>query len=1471
MKKFFTLLVCLCLSISLFSQFNCATATELWCGETIAGNNYQNCYNTVSEGYCGTDHDEYTGREKIYSFEVKGSAKTIKILLANLTADLDMFLLRSCSPADCVAKSTHSSNYNYEYISVTLDPGVYYIVIDGWAGATSNFYLKLDCVDNSGELECVDAQTISCGQSISDNTSTGSNNTDGLYCNAHGSYNGKEKVYELNLTSTKEVTIIASGLSADLDMFLLNACDRKTCVAVSGKGSTNSEVIRKTLPAGDYYIVLDGYQGVQSPFTLSVNCDGYETVDCDDLVTSYYSGNGSNLKFNYKFNAQSNLEFVAWKVNGNTLATAPHVQFIFPSAGTYNVCAVYKNKSTGQTFTCCKKACISVPTTCEDIISYQYVNGIYKLTMNTNMADVTNVSWRNDTDGVGIDPNNMPASCRTLTISVRYYSTASQCWVVCCRTITFCPPSSCQDAITSSYDASSNTYKFDFVHPSATHLRWKFDETGEVLPDGEFTLPQNWTCKNRTATVYYYDTYLKTWKACCKKFNLCPPQSCDGTIDYDYIADGNKFKFTLNVQGATDAEWSFVEDGTELPDGVFELPDDWTCKDRTVKVAYYDPDYQTWRVCTKRFSICPPDNCGEAIQSDYDESTRTFTFSLDLEGASNFYWRFDEGNVHLPGGKFKIPTGWKCQIFTVSVFWYDSISGCWRVCCKKFNICPPMDCDDNQPTSSFTTDIDGSSVDFTNTSTDFDSVSWDYDGGVANSEGGFTYAPGTYEVCLTVFNDCGSDQSCNQFTIEEEEEESNALLFKIDSIACRTAGTEVIIDVTTRNFEDILTFNFTIQASDSTDIKIKGIESLNPLFESGSNRVVRSDQVRFFWSHTEGQNLEDDALMFRIRILLVNATANPISLKFVDEPVATEAFNGDLEEVDLKTEDGSVCAREAAGLVNIGGKIVTPDSQRPVAKVKVEAISGETDEMITGTDGTFMIEELNFGENYVLRPTKNSDPNNGLNALDIVTLQRHILQISTLDSPYSLIAADVNNDQVINAIDVVLMQRMHLRVIDAYPNNTSWRFIPQSYQFTTDHPLTENYPTEITYNGIDGDYMNENFYGIKIGDLNQSSDPLRSAPGDTLELTIDRVFASSSDQVMINVRANGWEQLSILEGTIQWDSLGLEFVSVGNYGVENFTDDNFGRPSGSKDKLTFYWTEPRNEGQTVPDSTIIFTLTFDVIGDVETEAAVTFADSPLDVSAADNDLEAVTVVENDGQVAILAPLNVQANVKDVSCKFGDDGFIALDVSGATNNYSYLWSNDATTDSIGGLGEGTYAFTVTDIFSGLTVEDSISLISPNQLTIELKDVTSDPDSLATVETSVSGGIPPYAYLWSTGATTDSLINVENGTYDVTVTDQNGCEVRGSIEVDIMSVSIPVIDVIGFNVFPNPTVDKINVTIEEGLDSNIKSWTIFNVLGEKVNEGTLTKDVKTFDIKLGGHSPGLYYLKLGDHSVPILLIR
>ncbi len=148
----------------------------------------------------------------------------------------------------------------------------------------------------------------------------------------------------------------------------------------------------------------------------------------------------------------------------------------------------------------------------------------------------------------------------------------------------------------------------------------------------------------------------------------------------------------------------------------------------------------------------------------------------------------------------------------------------------------------------------------------------------------------------------------------------------------------------------------------------------------------------------------------------------------------------------------------------------------------------------------------------------------------------------------------------------------------------------------------------------------------------------------------------------------------------------------------------------------------------------------------------------------------------------------------------------LSVTPAFNAYS--WSTLENTPSIN-VSAGTYTVTVTDNF-GCTGISTFTAYTP-PVPIITGDSIYCNGSYATIGTT----IPFNSYVWSTGATTDT-IQVQEGTYIVTVTDNNGC--TGSSTGFVVNVSSPVVSISGIQQFCEG--NSIFITATPGFSSY--SW-------------------------------------------------
>jgi gliding motility-associated-like protein len=155
------------------------------------------------------------------------------------------------------------------------------------------------------------------------------------------------------------------------------------------------------------------------------------------------------------------------------------------------------------------------------------------------------------------------------------------------------------------------------------------------------------------------------------------------------------------------------------------------------------------------------------------------------------------------------------------------------------------------------------------------------------------------------------------------------------------------------------------------------------------------------------------------------------------------------------------------------------------------------------------------------------------------------------------------------------------------------------------------------------------------------------------------------------------------------------------------------------------------------------------------------------------------------------------NIDSPVCNGDCNAQITVQHSGGTSPYSYQWNdpNNQTGNMADSLCAGNYQVIITDK-NGCTVTGNYSIVNPPLLTQQLLSTPAycHGDCIGTASTLVSGGVPGYTYLWSdpNSQTSSTATDLCQGTYHVTVTDNNGCSINGVVNVNY-SDSIPVVDV------------------------------------------------------------------------------
>ena len=171
----------------------------------------------------------------------------------------------------------------------------------------------------------------------------------------------------------------------------------------------------------------------------------------------------------------------------------------------------------------------------------------------------------------------------------------------------------------------------------------------------------------------------------------------------------------------------------------------------------------------------------------------------------------------------------------------------------------------------------------------------------------------------------------------------------------------------------------------------------------------------------------------------------------------------------------------------------------------------------------------------------------------------------------------------------------------------------------------------------------------------------------------------------------------------------------------------------------------------------------------------------------------VTVTDLNGctevsQVLLNAALPIDFNFNGTapSCAGLSDGSIDTQVSGGSTPYQYLWSNSSTTADLQNLPCGSYFLTLTDA-AGCVKNYTITLDCPQTisiLSIVPQHISCFGGTSGAVTVQAQGGMLPLNYLWNdpSAQTNATAQNLTAGTYTVTITDANGCNISTSTTIN-----------------------------------------------------------------------------------------
>lgn len=300
-------------------------------------------------------------------------------------------------------------------------------------------------------------------------------------------------------------------------------------------------------------------------------------------------------------------------------------------------------------------------------------------------------------------------------------------------------------------------------------------------------------------------------------------------------------------------------------------------------------------------------------------------------------------------------------------------------------------------------------------------------------------------------------------------------------------------------------------------------------------------------------------------------------------------------DASLTLNDNFDCCSDVEnGTTLISGNVMTEEG---VVMEDVELrLDGDSPELpkslFSSANGSFVFYGVDYDQDYRISAHSNKDPLNGVTTLDLVVIQRHIMGMTRLDSPYKMIAADINGSESITVVDLLQLRKLILGLYpnNDFPNNKSWRFLDDSYQFVD---LTRPFPFNevIHISQLPHSMYNQNFVAVKVGDVNNSI--VQSVNNDAERRSIDnynlavedRIF-TLGEKVEIPVTADKAKAIFGFQFSLDINDRMMKDVKVNGDALE-FDASNYVIRDG---QMKVSWNSA--ELTRIEEEDVLFTLTF---------------------------------------------------------------------------------------------------------------------------------------------------------------------------------------------------------------------------------------------------------------------------------------
>jgi len=286
--------------------------------------------------------------------------------------------------------------------------------------------------------------------------------------------------------------------------------------------------------------------------------------------------------------------------------------------------------------------------------------------------------------------------------------------------------------------------------------------------------------------------------------------------------------------------------------------------------------------------------------------------------------------------------------------------------------------------------------------------------------------------------------------------------------------------------------------------------------------------------------------------------------------------------------------------MNFSGKMIWKGNGVDGVKDVMVTLSGDAnDSDLTGVPGTYNL-IANTGDDFIITPVKNINLLNGVDVADASRISQHMAG-NYLTDFYRKVSADVNKSSTISTVDASLIKQALLgnaAAIAIFNATSSWRFVDTDFSPPGSAPfVVPTFPSTRTYTAASGNYTDQDFYGIKIGDVLDNTNPqnLISERIPSMVWMARERKLNSGETIDVEFSVQNWKNIAAFQYELKFDPSVLEFADLEM--LQNIIDfnkeENFGVSNIQNGELKIIFTS--TIGSELEIASKVFKLRFKVL------------------------------------------------------------------------------------------------------------------------------------------------------------------------------------------------------------------------------------------------------------------------------------